>query len=782
VSIPILPDTMVRRAAHLKAAGYSWESIATKLHIPADLLECFPADAPDWAIYYANGCKVANDEFVADARAHARKLMRSEDEKTVLRAAELGIKFQMTLVRHHQEWRSPGCELPPVRADGKDPFRALVESIQDWRQAMAEEDDEGDDPPPGDGGGRPTEPPPKRPDGGTGTAGERVAHPVAAAPGSSGGGDLAAATGLGVAGAGGVRYDPNRNPLPSAVMRTPLLLLLLVIPLALVAADRPTPLPGQAHRSESVATNGMVCASHPIAAQVGLDVLKGGGNAVDAAIATSAAMGLMEPTSCGMGGDLFAIVWDAKTQKLYGLNASGPAPKKATLQYFRDQKLTEIPEKGPLSWSVPGCVEGWDQLRKKFGTKSFRELLAPSIKYAEEGVPVPEVIAGYFRASERTLLRDGGLSEAFCPGGRVPKAGEVFKNPHVAKSFRLIADGGRDAFYKGPIADAIVKLSDEKGGLFTKADFADFTAEWIDPVKTTYRGYDVWELPPPGQGIAALQMLNILEPHDLKTLGPASPDYWHLLVEAKKLAYADRAKYYSDPRFAKVPTDTLVSKPYAAERAKLLDMKKAGVGIAAGDAKLGKADTIYMCVVDKDRNCVSLIQSNYGGFGSGLAAPGTGFGLQNRGCLFALDETHANKLAPGKRPFHTIIPAMATKDGKPWFTFGVMGGDMQPQGHVQVLVNMIDFGMGVQAAGDAPRVEHVGSATPTGKPEAANGGTIQAEAGIPDAVVKELESRGHVVRRVKVNGGGYQGILIDPKTNVLHGGTESRKDGTAAGY
>jgi gamma-glutamyltranspeptidase/glutathione hydrolase len=566
-------------------------------------------------------------------------------------------------------------------------------------------------------------------------------------------------------------------------MRSALCLLPFVFAVAAVlAADRPTPLPGQAHRSESVAVNGMVATSHPLAAQVGLDVLKSGGNAVDAAIATSAAMGLMEPTSCGMGGDLFAIVWDAKTQKLYGLNASGPAPKKATVQYFKDKKLAEIPERGPLSWSVPGCVEGWDQLRKKFGTKPFKDLLAPSIKYAEEGVPVPEVIAGYFRGSERTLLRDPGLSEAFCPGGRVPRAGEVFKNPHVAKSFKLIADGGRDAYYKGPIADAIVKLSDQVGGLFTKEDFSGYEAEWLDPVKTSYRGYDVWELPPPGQGIAALQMLNLLEPHDLKKLTLASPDYWHLLVEAKKLAYADRAKYYTDPRFAEVPTKTLVSKEYAAGRAKLIDPKKAGVGVTAGDAKVGKSDTIYLCVVDKDRNCVSLIQSNYGGFGSGLAAPGTGFGLQNRGCLFALDENHANKLAPGKRPFHTIIPAMATKDGKPWFTFGVMGGDMQPQGHVQVLVNMIDFGMGVQAAGDAPRVEHVGSATPTGQPEAVRGGTIQAEPGIPEAVVKELEARGHVVKRVRVNGGGFQGILIDPKTNVLHGGTESRKDGAAVGY
>jgi gamma-glutamyltranspeptidase/glutathione hydrolase len=320
------------------------------------------------------------------------------------------------------------------------------------------------------------------------------------------------------------------------------------------------------------------------------------------------------------------------------------------------------------------------------------------------------------------------------------------------------------------------------GGLFGAKDFADHKSEWVEPVKTTYRGYDVWEIPPPGQGIAALQMLNLLEPFDLKKMGPDSPDYWHLLVEAKKLAFADRAKFYADPAFAKVPDAELISKEYAATRAKLLDPKKALTNIPAGDPKLSTSETIYLTVVDKDRNCVSLIQSNYSGFGSGLSAPGTGFGIQNRGCLFALDEGHANKLEPGKRPFHTIIPAMVTKGGKPYFSFGVMGGDMQPQGHAQVLVNLIDFGMNVQAAGDAPRVEHVGSATPTGTPEKARGGTVKAEVGIPDDVVKELERRGHVVERVKVNGGGYQGILIDPRAGVLHGGSESRKDGAAVGY
>ena len=552
----------------------------------------------------------------------------------------------------------------------------------------------------------------------------------------------------------------------------------------LLPAERPTPQAGKAGRSETVATNGMVATSHPLAAQIGLDVLKSGGNAVDAAIATNAAMGLMEPTSCGIGGDLYAIVYSAKTRRIYGLNASGRAPGKATLAYFRDKKLTDIPTSGPLSWSVPGCVDGWDQLQREHGTKSLKELLAPSIDYAEKGVPVPEVIAGHWQSVNK--MKDAGMRETFLIRDgdtiRAPRAGEVFKNPALAKSYKLIAEGGRRAFYEGEIAEKIVEFSDQVGGLFTLKDFADHTSEWVNPVKTTYRGYDVWELPPPGQGIAALQMLNLLEPHDLKKMGPESADYWHLLVEAKKLAFADRAKFYADPVFAKVPVTELVSKEYAAKRAKLLDPKHALTNVPAGDPKLSTSETIYLTVVDKDRNCVSLIQSNYSGFGSGLSAPGTGFGIQNRGCLFALDETHANKLEPGKRPFHTIIPAMVTKGGKPWFTFGVMGGDMQPQGHTQVLVNLIDFGMNVQAAGDSPRVEHVGSATPTGTVEKPKGGTIKAEIGLPDEVVKELERRGHVVERVKVNSGGYQGILIDPKTGVLHGGSESRKDGAAVGY
>jgi gamma-glutamyltranspeptidase/glutathione hydrolase len=557
---------------------------------------------------------------------------------------------------------------------------------------------------------------------------------------------------------------------------------LLAVPLAALSADRPPSVAGKAGRSVTIAPNGMVATSHPLAAQVGLDVLKKGGNAIDAAVATNAAMCLMEPTTCGIGGDLYAIVWDAKGQKLHGLNASGRAPGKATIKWFKDKGYDFIPERGVLSWSVPGCVDGWAELQQKFGTMPLKALLEPSIEYAEKGVPVPEVIAGYWRGSEKSHARDTGMAKTFLVNGKAPKAGDVFKNPELANTYRLIARDGRDAFYKGEIAEKIVALSDRAGGLFSMKDFADHKSEWIDPVKASYRGYDVWELPPPGQGIAALQILNLLEPRDLNKMGMNSADYWHLMVEAKKLAFADRAKYYTDPLFAKVPVAELIGKPYAAERGKRIDMTKAMTDIPPGDPRLGKAETIYLTVVDKDRNCVSLIQSNYGGFGSGLAAPGVGFGIQNRGCLFALDENHANKLEPGKRPFHTIIPAMVTKDGKPWFTFGVMGGDMQPQGHAQILVNMIDFGMNVQAAGEAPRIEHMGHATPTGKAGAANGGTIRAEYGIPDDVVKELTARGHKVERVRTNSGGYQGILIDPVTNMLHGATEHRKDGAAVGY
>ena len=569
------------------------------------------------------------------------------------------------------------------------------------------------------------------------------------------------------------------------MVRNDLRLLLVVTALSLsipgLAAERNPPTPYRVGRSVVMAPHGMVATSQPLAVQVGLDVLRRGGNAVDAAIATDAAMGLMEPMSCGIGGDLYAIVWHAKTGKLYGLNASGRSPYAATREFFASKGLKEIPGSGPLSWSVPGCVDGWEELRKRFGTMSLPQLLEPSIRYAEEGFPVSEVIAGYWRRAESKIRSHPDTAKTYLVNDRPPRAGEVFKNPFLARSYSEIAKDGRDAFYKGRIADTIVSFSERNGGLFSAKDFLEHTSTWVEPVSTNYRGYDVWEIPPPGQGISALQMLNILEGYDLAKLKEPTADFWHLFLEAKKLAYADRAKYYTDPEFAAVPTAELISKAYAAKRRSLIDTSKASTRVMPGEPVLG-GDTIYLCVVDQDRNCVSLIQSNYAGFGSGLVPEDLGFILQNRGCLFALDPHHANRLEPHKRPFHTIIPALVTKGGKPWFVFGVMGGDMQPQGHVQVLCNMIDFGMNVQEAGEAPRLEHTGSATPTGRPAREDGGTVLAERGFSQAIIDDLTQRGHIVKRTAVNGGGYQGILIDPHTNMLHGASEPRKDGCAAGY
>ena len=566
-----------------------------------------------------------------------------------------------------------------------------------------------------------------------------------------------------------------------SVSQPGLFLIVLCVAASFAAAQR-NERPFRAGRSVVHATHGMVATTHPLAVQIGVDILKRGGNAVDAAIATNAAMGLMEPMSCGIGGDLYAIVWDAKTRKLYGLNASGRSPYQATREFFAKKGLKEIPVFGPLSWSVPGCVDGWEELRKKFGTMSFAQLLEPSIRYADEGFPVPRTIARAWSGAQERLSRNPDAAKTYYPGGRAPRSGDLFKNPRLAASYREIAEHGRDGYYQGRIAQEIVTFSEKVGGLFTLKDFTEHNSTWVDPVSTNYRGYDVWEIPPPGQGIAALQMLNILEGYDLKKLGPTSPDYWHLFVETKKLAYADRARFYADPVFAKVPVQELISKPYAEERRKLISLEKTLANVPAGDPKLGHSDTIYLCVVDKDRNCVSLIQSNYNGFGSGLVPGDLGFALQDRGTLFALDDHHPNRLEPHKRPFHTIIPAMVTKEGKPWFVFGVMGGDMQPQGHVEVLVNLLDFGMNVQEAGEYPRVEHVGSPTPTGRPGDPDGGTVRAETAMSDAIVENLIKRGHHVTRVPANGGGYQGILIDSQTNVLHGGSEARRDGCAAGY
>ena len=545
------------------------------------------------------------------------------------------------------------------------------------------------------------------------------------------------------------------------------------------AADRPH---GPLHKTRSavMARQGMAATSQPLATAAAIRVLQKGGNAVDAAIAANAVLGVVEPMSCGLGGDLFAIVWHARTKKLYGLNASGRSPGSATLDYFRKAGLAHIPVHGPLSWSVPGCVDGWDQLLHKFGSRPLAEVLAPAIDYAEHGFPVSEIIAADWKGAEPELAKIPTSAACFLPGGHAPAAGTVFLNPGLAKSLRTIAEGGRDAFYRGPMAGVIAAYSQSVGGLFASADFADHTSTWVEPVSVNYRGHDVWELPPNGQGIAALQMLNLLEPYDLKRMGFGSAEVLHLMIEAKKLAYEDRARYYADMEKAKVPVKELISKAYAAKRRALIDASRASTNPGPGQPL--QADTIYLSVVDKDFNCVSLIQSNFHGFGSYHVPADLGFVLQNRGCLFALDETHANRLEPHKRPFHTIIPAFVTKDGLPWLSFGLMGGDMQAQGHAQVICNLIDFGMDVQEAGDAPRFRHFGSSEPTGQP-AEGSGSVTFESGLAPEVLRSLVAKGHHLVQSEPGGfGGYQAIRIDLDHGVLIGGSDPRKDGCAMGY
>jgi len=523
----------------------------------------------------------------------------------------------------------------------------------------------------------------------------------------------------------------------------------------------------------------MAATSQPLATAAAVRVLQSGGNAIDAAIAANAVLGVVEPMSCGLGGDLFAIVWDAKGKRLHGLNASGRSPARADLAAFRARGLDFIPDLGPLSWSVPGCVDGWDELRRKFGTLGWPELLAPAIRYAEEGFAVTEIIAADWRASRPGLARVPTSAACYLPGGRAPGEGDLFRNPGLARSLRAIAEGGRDAFYRGPLAEAIVAYSDAEGGLFSAPDFAEHASTWVDPVSTNYRGYDVWELPPNGQGIAALQMLNILEGYDLAGLGFGSARALHLMIEAKKLAYEDRARYYADPEKVDVPVRELVSKAYADRRRGLIDPDRASDRPVPGEPRHG--DTIYMTVVDGAFNAVSLIQSNFHGFGSGHVPGDLGFVLQNRGCSFALDPGRANRLEPRKRPFHTIIPAFVTRGGEPWMSFGLMGGDMQAQGHAQVICDLVDFGMDVQEAADAPRFRHLGSSDPNGLP-AQGGGATALESGIGAEVRRELEAMGHRLAEAPGGFGGYQAIRVDVGRGVLLGGSDPRKDGGAMGY
>jgi len=545
-----------------------------------------------------------------------------------------------------------------------------------------------------------------------------------------------------------------------------------------IAQDRTTGLTF-ATRSEVIAKHGMACTSHPLATQTAIDILKAGGNAIDAAIAANACLGLMEPVSCGVGGDLFAIVWDAKSQKLYGLNASGRSPYNLSREYFIKNGYTHIPARGPLPVSVPGCVDGWFELHDRFGLLSMDRILEPSIRYAREGFPLTEIIAADWEANARVLKDFPGFQETFMPGGKVPVKGQVFRNPGLANTYQKIVSGGRDAFYRGDIAETMVDYMQKQGGFLSMRDLADHHSEWVDPVSTNYRGYDIWELPPNGQGIAALQILNILEQYDLQEMGFGSLEYMHLFTEAKKLAYEDRAKFYADMDFNEVPVEWLISKEYAKERASLIDMNHAAESYPAGNLKNG--DTIYLTVADEDGNMVSLIQSNFRGMGSGMTPPGLGFILQDRGELFSLEEGHFNVYEPHKRPFHTIIPAFVTQNGDPYMSFGVMGGPMQPQGHVQILVNLIDFNMNLQEAGDAPRMQHLGSSQPTGE-KMEDGGILYLESGFNYQVIRELTKKGHTIEYAVGIYGGYQAIKWDKEEKVYYGASESRKDGYAAGY
>ncbi len=534
-----------------------------------------------------------------------------------------------------------------------------------------------------------------------------------------------------------------------------------------------------ATRSEIIAKNGMVATSHPLATQIGLDILKKGGTAIDAAIAANAALGLMEPTGSGIGGDLFAIIWDGKTKTIHGLNASGRSPKSLTLKYFQSQNIIKIPSFGPLPVSVPGAVDGWFELHKKFGSLPMSDILAPAINYAENGFPVTELIAYYMAiaASRFESYNFQNFKDTYMINGKIPRKGQIFKNPDLAMTYSILAKKGRAGFYEGKMAKTMADYVQAKGGFLSKSDLEAHRSEWVKPVSVNYRGYDIWELPPNGQGITVLQMLNILEGYDFDKIPYGSAKHIHLFTEAKKLAFEDRAKYYADMDFYDVPLKQLLSKNYAEKR-------RSKIGSNAGTYKAGSisnGETVYLTVADKNGTMISLIQSNYRGMGSGLVPTNLGFMLQDRGELFSLQKGHANTYAPGKRPFHTIIPGFMTKNGIPLMSFGVMGGDFQPMGHVQIVMNIVDFGMTLQEAGDAPRIDHTGTSTPTGF-DSVNSGEIRLESGFNYESIRILMNKGHKVGFALGTYGGYQAILWDDKNKVYFGASESRKDGQAAGY
>lgn len=559
-------------------------------------------------------------------------------------------------------------------------------------------------------------------------------------------------------------------------------ILLFAIPCALFAQDRPVGR-GFATRSEVMARNGMACTSHPLATSAALDILRKGGSAVDAAIAANAVLGVVEPHVNGMGGDLYAIVYEAKTKKLHGLNGSGRSPYTLTLDTFKRRGIQYIPALGPLPVSVPGCVDGWFTLHGKFGKKPMTEVLSYAIGYARDGFAVADEASHSWQRVDAIYGKFPNVRDVYLPDGKAPKRGEIFRNPQLANTLDKIAKGGRDAFYKGDIARAIDAFMKKNGGFLSYRDMSEHSSEWLEPVSVNYRGYDVWELPPNGQGIAALQMLNILEGFDFSKTTFGSPEHIHLFVEAKKLAFEDRARFYADLEYMEPGiVERLLSKEYAEQRRKLINPSRAAQTVDAGNPNLKDGDTIYLTVADGEGNMVSLIQSNFRGFGSGMVPDGLGFMLQDRGQLFTLEPGLANSYAPHKRPFHTIIPAFVTKDGEPWMSFGVMGGSFQPLGHTEILMNMIDFGMNAQEAGDAPRIDHQGSSEPTGE-HMKDSGQITLEDGIPFETIRALMQRGHRVGWASPGSyGGYQAIRFDPVSKVYFGASESRKDGHAAGF
>jgi gamma-glutamyltranspeptidase/glutathione hydrolase len=544
-----------------------------------------------------------------------------------------------------------------------------------------------------------------------------------------------------------------------------------------------------ATRSPVIAKNAMAATAQPLASLIAIDVMKNGGSAMDAAIAANAALGLVEPMACGIGGDLFAIVWDPKSNRLHGYNGSGRSPRGQSLGELKARLngRQSIPQRGALSLSVPGAIDGWFALHEKFGRLSIRDVLAPAIAYARDGYPVSQFVAMHWQENMDAFAGSEEIEElenaksTYLIAGAAPREGQMFRNADLADTYDAIAAGGRAVYYEGKLAKKMGDYLKRIDAPLGYEDFAAHSGNWVDPVSINYRGYDVFELPPNGQGAAALQMLKIIEGFDVKSMGPGTADTLHLMIEAKRLAYEDLARFYADPEFVDIPMEALLSDGYAADRRALIDMKSANPQIGPGEPKLKDGDTTTLAVADKDGMMVSLIQSNFRGMGSGLVPDGLGFMFQNRGELFSLKAGTANVYAPGKRPFHTIVPGFVMKDGAPWMAFGIMGGDMQPQGHAQVLMNMIDFDMNVQEAGDFMRFRHYGGSEPTG--ESADGvGTVEIESGISMDVADDLARRGHKIAPGSKAFGGYQAVLYDHENGVYWGASEMRKDGEAIGY